>query len=131
MIKRKTQVITQKFKAGHKGVDLRCVNFTNWINQDVICPEECRVKRSGIDGYGNYYLVVEPLETKFDELKFIHIRPVRFDVDEIIKEGQYISKCLLGGNSKSLHLHFEVWKGGKAINPTFYFDVRKIKYKFK
>ena len=129
MIKRKVQKITQRFKHNHKGVDLRCVNFTTWINQDIIAPEECRVLRSGLDGYGNYYLVVEPLESKYDELKFIHIKPVRFEDGEILKKGQYISQCIIGGNSESLHLHFEVWLSGNPINPVLYFNSVGIKYK--
>ena len=133
MIKRDIQVITQGFRPGHNGADLRCVNMLTRANQDVIAPETLIVKRQGCDSYGNFYLIATPGESGYFELKFIHINKTDVEIGQIIERGEKIGRCILGGNSASLHLHFEVWQSGpvKPIDPVVYFDKLKIPYKYK
>lgn len=131
MIKLEKQIITQAFKGDrHKGVDLRCINDKR-VNMPVIAPEKMQLLRNGKDGYGNYFMVCKPLDSDYDELKFIHIDRVFFDKDQIFPKGMELTFCMIGGNSNSLHLHFEVWKDGNAIDPVEYFYNRGIEYDFK
>jgi murein DD-endopeptidase MepM/ murein hydrolase activator NlpD len=125
------QIITQTFHPGHSGVDLRCVNPKD-ENMPVVATEDCRVLRSGIDGYGNYFVVVKPMvNTSFTELKYIHLAPSNHMPGQELKEGEKIGVCAIGGNSKSLHLHFETWKQSGAVDPVEYFDLAGIKHKLK
>lgn len=131
-VKRSKQFITQRFRDGHNGVDLRCVDDGTGENLSVIAPETCQVLREGVDGYGNNFLVVRPLDNDlFVELKFIHILPTNYRPGTILGRGTHISKCMIGGNSASLHLHFETWKLAGPVDPCLYFDLSGIEYKFK
>jgi murein DD-endopeptidase MepM/ murein hydrolase activator NlpD len=132
-INRDVQVITQGFKRGkHNGVDLRCIDDKTRENLAVIATERCRVDRVGVDGYGNYFAVVVPLEnTGFNELKYIHIDRPKFKGGETLNAGDVVSYCIIGGNSASLHLHFEVWDESGPIDPVEYFNVADIDFKFK
>jgi len=141
-IRRATQIITQEFKGlPHRGIDLRCVRFPGepgtlptWRNQYVIATEKCIVQRMGVDVFKNNFLVVEPLKTHifgYTDIKYIHIEPVEFKFGQILEEGDVIGKCMIGGNSKDLHLHFETWKGDKPIDPIEYFHIMQISYRFK
>ena len=130
-VKRDKQVITQKFHTRHNGVDLRCVNDT-FVNLPVIATESCQVLREGVDKLGNYFIVVRPLENdSFTELKYIHIMPTNHRPGTMFKPGDYISRCMVGGNSESLHLHFETWKQSGAVDPIGYFKQAGIEYKIK
>ena len=125
------QIITQRFSAIHRGVDLRCVNPA-YENLQVIATEDSRVLRSGLDKYGNYFLVVRPLEnTGFSELKYIHIDNMNYAPGVELRAGAKIGYCLIGGNSTSLHLHFEAWEKTGPVDPVEYFNVAEIDFKFK
>jgi len=138
-IKREFQLITQEFNLNrHKGVDLRCVDDNTFENLPVIMTERSQILRQGIDGYGNYYLVVKPLQnTYYKEIKYIHIDKTNFNIGDIIEKDDFISFCIIGGNSKILHLHFETW--GKPVgmsviipeNPVEYFNICGINNKIK
>lgn len=133
VIDREYQYITQPFSPTlHKGVDLRCVDDETMRNNlDVVAPERMRMLRQGKDGYGNYFLVCSGLESGYQELKFIHIAPTEFPQAYIFVPGEYISKCILGGNSYALHLHFETWNFGRQTLPDAYFEKMNIKYKYR
>ena len=131
-IARQPQLVTQGFKPGiHSGVDLRCVSDTTGENLPVVTPENCEILRQGMDGFGNHFLVVKPLETSdYKELKFIHIAKTDFEIGQVIDKMDFISFCIIGGNSAALHLHFETWQD-EAVNPLEYFDLLGIEYKIK
>jgi len=126
----------------HRGIDLRCVRFLpgmgyvpQWANQDVIATEESVVERCGRDSYGNGYVVLKPLENiEYKELKYIHINHF-LRVGQPLTKGTKIGKCIIGGSSKAIHLHFETWAshGNKIthVNPTIYLDAMNIPYRFK
>ncbi len=128
-IQQEIQIITQGFKFSyHNGVDLRCVD-DKYKNLPVVTTERSQVLRQGIDGFGNYFLVLRPLDNlEFSELKFIHIEKTQFEIGQVLEENEFLSRCRIGGNSVSLHLHFEVWANGAPIDPVKYFDVAGIAY---
>jgi murein DD-endopeptidase MepM/ murein hydrolase activator NlpD len=121
----------------HKGIDLRSVS--GWKDLDILCPEKSEVLRVGRDGYGNYFLVVKPLEnTQFKELKFIHIDDhalSHFAPKMILQKDEYIGKAIIGGNSRSKHLHFETWieidEKLDHTNPEDYLRITQRDYDFK
>lgn len=132
---RKIQKITspygQRGKIFHAGIDLRSVNFQTGADLDILAPEKCKVKRQGKDGYGNYFLIVEPIDSAlygYTEIKFIHIAPTFFGIGAIMEKGANIGRAIIGGNSTQKHLHFETWKELGHSDPVEYFNCMGIKY---
>lgn len=121
-------VITQPFHTSHKGVDLR--TYENGIPLAIVATERSIVKRQGIDKYGNYFLVVTPLESKHFEIKYIHLNETEFEIGEELHEGEFISYSRIGGNSRAHHLHFETWDE-YPFDPVKYFEEGNIQYRFK
>lgn len=132
-IDREFQFITQIYRGEvHRGIDLRCVDDETRENLDVTAPCNMEVIRQGRDGYGNYFLVGRPLaDARCREMKFIHINETRYQSGRVIPAGDAFAKCIVGGNSRSLHLHFETWDSDGHYNPIEYLDSLKIKYRFK
>jgi murein DD-endopeptidase MepM/ murein hydrolase activator NlpD len=148
-IRRKTQVITEKFGAVrpyglHQGVDLRSRRWEKgkgyveqWALQDVIVDGVSEVLRFGTDPRDNDFIVLRPLDTPYDELKYIHVtlnKEVK-EKNKILEPGDVIGKTQVKGSSRGHHLHFEVWKFYEtmkvAIDPIKYFNHMGIKYKMK
>ena len=151
-VKRKTQVVTSPFgertRHGvtkmHRGVDLRTVRFPKesgylplWSLQDIVFPERCMVLRKWFDVWGGG-IAVRPLETiRFSELKFIHIDIEDYiEVKAIYEKGEVIGKSMLTKKNTQHHLHFEVHQvlddeRNVPVNPTLYFDLKKIEYEYK
>lgn len=131
-------VITQRFHArNHKAVDLRSVDLDANEKLDIILPEDAEVLRIGIDGFGNDFIVVQPVNDFMSELKFIHVTfKEKFKVGDFLEAGTVFGKTQIvdeigRGNSLAHHLHFETWRKGTAINPIRYFDEYHIAYRFK
>ena len=126
------ELVTQPFNSTHhRGVDLRCVDDKTRQNLPVRAPEKMMLLRQGKDRYGNYFLVAKGLESAYDELKFIHIDMTSFPECHIFEAGDPISYCIMGGNSRALHLHFETWSLGQPLMPDLYFLKMGIEYKYK
>jgi murein DD-endopeptidase MepM/ murein hydrolase activator NlpD len=80
------------------------------------------VSFSGWSG-GNGNLVV--LEHGFGYSTFFaHNKKVNVKVGQIIKRGDIISYIGSTGNSTGPHVHYEVWKDGKSVNPYKYLKGR-------
>jgi len=134
MVKSEYQIITSPFgpriingkKSFHRGVDIRTVDLQTRKDIPIVTSEQCKVLRQGIDPYGNYYLVVQLLESSFDELKYIHITETNFKIGSILITGTFIGYAIIGGNSKAKHLHFETWKNGEPVDPMEYCKEMKI-----
>lgn len=125
-------------KIFHGGVDLRSVDLKTGKLLPVCVFEESIVIRSGIDKYGNYFLVVKGLESNYPEIKYIHIDRYDFVKDLILKKNQSIGFSRIGGNSKSHHVHLETWPetvkkavDDERFNPVNYFALLNLKYKIK
>ena len=132
-IDRKTQVITQAYWGEvHKGLDLRCVDDITKGNLNVTATEDMEIMRQGRDGFGNYFIVGRPVRAgRTKELKYIHINKTDYPLGKIIRKGDAFCRCIIGGNSKSLHLHFETWDDDGHYNPVEYFVEMGITYKVK
>ena len=110
-IDRHLQIITQQYKGkAHRGVDLRCVDDTTRANLDVTATEDMEIIRQGRDGFGNFYIVGRPVRVgRTQEIKYIHINKTDYPLGKILRNGEAFCRCIIGGNSHSLHLHFETW----------------------
>lgn len=124
-------------KQFHGGVDLRSVDFSTGQLQSIITTERCIILRHGTDDKDNDFVVVKPLISGYDEIKYIHIY---FDRDVVhdgvtIEEDVHIGYTQIKGQSQAHHLHFETWKkingSLQRVDPVFYFKENGIKYKFK
>jgi murein DD-endopeptidase MepM/ murein hydrolase activator NlpD len=56
---------------------------------------------------------------------FAHARSTNVQVGQRVKRGDVIAYSGSTGNSTGPHLHYEVWKNGKAINPKGFLEVAK------
>ena len=129
-VKRKTQKITQFYNGiRHRGIDLRSVSHLTWSKHKIIVCEDSVIKRMGRDGYGNGFIVLEPLESDYDEIKYIHvdIRNPFWQIGSAIFGGDVLGYTEIAGNSKAHHLHFEVWRK-THVNPLQYFNKFDIGY---
>ena len=116
----------------HRGIDLRSKSFLTWKLQDVVASERSLILRLGTDRKGNGFIVVQPLESEYDEIKYIHVTiETARRKGEVLHSGEYIGKTEVKGSSKAHHLHWETWLNGKAIDPIKYLDKYNIKYKYK
>lgn len=132
-IDRKTQVVTQIYRGtAHKGVDLRCVDDVTKGNLNVTAPEDMEVMRQSRDKLGNFFIVGRPVRVgRTKEIKFIHLNKTDYDLGRIIRKGDAFARCIVGGNSRSLHLHFETWDDDGHYNPIEYFTEMGIDYRVK
>lgn len=129
-VKRKKQKITQHYKGDvHRGIDLRCVSFITWQKQAFIATEDSIVLRIKRDANDNGIIVLAPINSDYDELKYIHvaIEDTPVTKGQKVYEGDILGYSEIRGQSKAHHLHFEVIKG-EQINPLQYFNRYGIEY---
>ncbi|MFK8021235.1 MAG: M23 family metallopeptidase [Pseudomonadales bacterium] len=102
-------------RAWHKGVD-----FAGKMGSDIIAVAAGVVtwadKRYG---YGDLVQINHGngLSTRYGHNSEIVVSP-----GDVVKKGQVIAKMGSSGRSTGAHVHFEVLKGGKSINPTTYIN---------
>ena len=130
-VDRKVQKITQFYKGTkHRGIDLRSVSHLTWLKHKIIVCEDSTLKRIGRDNYGNGFVVIEPMESDYKEIKYIHINIDKIDIKKgaFLCGGDFLAYTEVAGNSKSHHLHWEVWNK-TYVNPLQYFNKFNLRYK--
>lgn len=105
-----------KTKKFHKGVDIIAD-----IGTPIIAPSDGIVVEVGFDKKkGNY------IEIKHDEIystRYFHLSKISVYTDQEIKIGSKIGEIGNTGASSSPHLHYEVIKAGKNVDPIDYLKV--------
>ena len=100
-------------KAWHKGLD-----FAGKMGSDIIAVGGGVVtwadKRYG---YGN---LVQINHGNGFSTRYGHNSEILVSPGDVVKKGQVIAKMGSSGRSTGAHVHFEVLKAGKSINPTSY-----------
>jgi len=105
--------IYNKYKA-HNGIDI--VARKNAI---VYAAADGIVKKSGFfNGAAGHSINIEHkygFKTKYFHLSMIAVEP-----GEKVKKGQIIGFLGNSGSSTAPHLHYELWKNGKVLNPIYF-----------
>lgn len=96
----------------HFGVDLAAPKGT-----PILSFADGTVRQTGTGSYGNY-LIVDHADG-FSTL-YAHCSKLVAKEGDTVKAGQEIAQVGSTGNSTGNHLHFEIWRDGKALNPHNY-----------
>lgn len=101
--------------AWHKGMD-----FAGKEGSDVIAVASGVVTWSG-DRYG-YGQMVEVNHGNGFATRYAHNSENLVAVGDVVKKGQAVAKMGSSGRSTGPHVHFEVYKDGRAVNPSRYIN---------
>lgn len=97
----------------HGGVD-----FAGKLGSDVIAVASGVVTWSGeLDGYGQ---MIEVNHGNGYITRYAHNKENLIDVGEVVKKGQVIAAMGTSGRSTGPHVHFEVFKHGRRVDPATY-----------
>lgn len=104
----------------HNGVDIKGPK-----GAEVLSFKEGEVTFSGrMRGYG---LNVDVRHSDGTTTRYAHLSKIRASKGEKLRKGQVLGEVGRTGRASTAHLHFEVIKGGKAVNPMRYFsDVNQL-----
>jgi murein DD-endopeptidase MepM/ murein hydrolase activator NlpD len=109
---KRTDPFTGK-KAYHEGMD-----FAGKLGSDVVAVGAGVVTWSG-DRYG-YGSMVEIDHGNGYVTRYAHNKQNMVKVGDTVKKGQLIAKMGSSGRSTGPHVHFEVLRNGRVVNPTRY-----------
>lgn len=101
----------------HPGLDIRS-NF-----QSVKASKYGKVTYTGwLGGYGKAVVIAHPdgYKTLYAHLSRIMVRSGQY-----VKQGQFIALSGNTGRSTGAHLHFEILKGGRSMNPYIFFRKKR------
>jgi murein DD-endopeptidase MepM/ murein hydrolase activator NlpD len=115
---RRTDPFTGKL-AWHGGVD-----FAGKDGSDIVSVGSGVVTWAG-DRYG-YGLMVEVNHGDGLSTRYAHAKELKVKVGDIVHQGQTVALMGSTGRSTGPHVHFEVLKHGKAVDPTRYVN-RSVK----
>ena len=109
---RRTDPFTGRL-AWHAGVD-----FAGKEGSNIIAVAAGVVTAaSNRSGYG---LMVEVNHGNGFATRYAHCKTTEVKVGEIVRKGEVIAKMGSSGRSTGPHVHFEVWKNNRAVNPSTY-----------
>jgi murein DD-endopeptidase MepM/ murein hydrolase activator NlpD len=97
----------------HFGVDIKAK-----LGTEVLAPEYAVVKETGYTQKKGNYIVLA--HDNVYETRFFHLQKIIVDVDQKIEKGAIIGTVGSTGASTAPHLHYEVLKNGKRVNPNQY-----------
>lgn len=96
--------------ASHKGID-----FHARVGDPVMAVADGVVRFSGVKGgYGN---VVDVDHGNGYVTRYAHNSRLRVREGDLVRAGQEVAKAGSTGRSTGAHVHFEVWKDGRVMNP--------------
>ncbi len=100
----------------HKGIDISVKKSEN-----VLAVLDGKISETGSSpDYGSYIRIkhADGLQTVYANCSGLLVQK-----DDVVKRGEVIAKIGGAGNSAGIHLHFEVWKDGAAVDPLEYISV--------
>ena len=97
----------------HIGIDLRAATGTN-----IYAADGGKVTYTGY--LGSYGYLIKVQHDNGDETYYAHLSKISVKVGERVYKGQVIAKSGVSGNVTGPHLHFEIRKNGKTVNPINY-----------
>jgi murein DD-endopeptidase MepM/ murein hydrolase activator NlpD len=102
----------------HKGMD-----FAGKEGSDVVAVAAGVVTWAG-DRYG-YGKLVEINHGKGFVTRYGHNKALKVDVGDRVKQGQIIAQMGSSGRSTGPHVHFEVIRNDKTVNPIKYIQAKR------
>ena len=104
------RTVSQYFRWGHTGIDI-----PNKALPPVYAADDGTVAFSGwLGGYGRLIIVDHGRGTK---TYYAHLSKSYVGTGETVAKGQSIGRVGSSGRSSGSHLHFEIRKGGRPVNP--------------
>jgi len=97
----------------HLGIDLRASVGTN-----IYAADGGKVTYAGY--LGSYGYLIKIQHDNGDETYYAHLSKISVKVGTRVYKGQIIGKSGISGNVTGPHLHFEIRKNGKTVNPIKY-----------
>ena len=98
----------------HNGVD-----FAGKPDSPIVATANGVVRHTGwVNGYGQAVLIDHGFG--YSTL-YAHATGLKVKEGDVVKRGQQIASMGTTGRSTGTHLHYEVWKDGKPVNPRHYF----------
>lgn len=99
----------------HSGVD-----FSSSLGTEIYATGDGTVKRVKLSrrGYGNEIIIDHGYGFK---TRYAHLKEFKVKKGEKVKRGQVIGLVGNTGKSTAPHLHYEVIKNNKTVNPIYYF----------
>ena len=113
-----------KVRKFHEGVDFSAPTGTEiYTTGDGVVTKSNRSRY----GYGNQVIIDHGFGYK---TMYAHLQSTKVRTGQRVKRGQTIGTVGSTGKSTAPHLHYEVWKNGKPVNPINYFfnDVSPQQY---
>lgn len=102
----------------HKGIDINSTNGLKLVASDggVIIQAHDRG-----DGYGRCVLIEHDDGTI---TRYAHCSKIRVKMGQRVAQGEYIADMGATGQATGVHIHFEIIKDGKTVNPMNYLPKR-------
>jgi len=117
-----TSFITSKFDGSHMGIDIN-----GSIGTKIYSPMDGQVIYSGFDKKSGNSIIIS--HNNGCITKYMHNKKNFVKFGENIKIDKPIAEMGNSGSSvknEGIHLHFELWKDGKVINPSLFIKNLKV-----
>jgi len=94
----------------HTGIDI-----ARSASYNIVAADNGRVVFAGWDGAYGYSIIID--HNNGYRTRYAHLRSIKVRVGQVVERGQVIGVMGSTGRSTGTHLHFEVIKNGRTINP--------------
>ena len=102
-----------KMEKMHYGIDIKAP-----MGAEVVAPEDAIVQEVGYSTKKGNYIVLK--HDDIYETKFYHLQTIKVEEGQKVEKGKQIATVGNTGLSTKPHLHYEVLKNGKRVNPATY-----------
>lgn len=119
--------ITQKFSSKHKALDIvkyksQLDNIIAHTDGKVVFCQTGHKNNKGSTGNASYGNCIKLEHTNGYSTLYAHLDSVAVKLGDTVKKGQVIGRMGNTGNSYGAHLHWEVRKNNKHVDPTPYLN---------
>lgn len=125
VLKTKEATITNRYSNSHTGVDIvgkgsTLDDIVAHSDGTVIFLQTGRKNQKGSTGNASYGNCIKLRHAGGYDTLYAHLATVNVKMGEKVKKGQVIGTMGDSGNAYGSHLHFEVFKNNRRVNPTPY-----------
>ena len=106
----------QKVKRFHGGIDIRAA-----VGTPIVAPSDGTVIKAGYHKKKGNWIEIQHDDIYFT--RYYHLSKIDVAVDQKITKGSKIGEVGNSGQSFGPHLHYEVIKDGKNVDPKGYIKV--------